>query len=390
MDQNTAQVLFEFGACLVILDAPVGIEFGIDLDTWKTGPLFKGIKMIPPGIHYVHYSVFNSEGQPGMRSGFFHNFQSRQLIAKRWSCENEDLEDMGEQDVQRIQLNIRDLDKNLGAYQMSAYPRWQQLTAHITDRLLGVLPCRGWFSSATGSVYEDEEMDKVHKKLEQQMQSGKLENSKEIKQIIENERQARGLLESKHERDRFGFTRIDIKRSFPKSASAEEIRMYSQDKSWLLMELIKKQWHSEYTALLGEFELAFLVILVGQNFTGLEHWKRLLHLVLGCREALSQVQVVQKLFIPLLGVLMSQLRECPVEFVASVLEQDNFVAEILKLFVLNVYECGCEEAQNLLFPEISRLRKLLATFDWALPDGQQLQEAADLEEGEYAPQIVEL
>ncbi|KAI9476982.1 hypothetical protein LPJ78_004741 [Coemansia sp. RSA 989] len=391
MDQNTARALFELGACLVILNAPVGIEFGIDLDTWKTGPLFKGIKMIPPGIHYVHYSVFNSEGQPGMRSGFFHNFQSQQLIAKQWSSRNEELEDLSEQDVRCIQLNIRDLDGNLGAYQMATYPRWQQLTRHITSRLLDqVLPAHGgWFSSATGSVYEDEEMDRVHRRLEQQIQSGKLEDSQEIRQIIDNEKQTRDRLESAYRQDRFGFTHIDIKRSFPKSASVEEIRRYSQDKSWLLTKLYETQWHS-HARLLGEFELAFLVILVGQNFTGLEHWKRLLHLVLGSCEILSQVQVVRDLFVPLLGVLMGQLHECPVEFVASVLEQDNFVAEILKTFVLNVYECGYQEAQQLLFPEISRLRKLLATFDWTLPDGQQLQEAADLEEGEYAPQIVEL
>ncbi|KAJ2454337.1 hypothetical protein EV183_001583 [Coemansia sp. RSA 2336] len=389
MDQNTARALFELGACLVILDAPVGIEFGIDLDTWKTGPLFKGIKMIPPGIHYVHLSVFNSEGQPGMRSGFFHDFQSRQLIAKRWSCQNEELEDLSEQDTRRIRLNIRDLDRNLGAYQTATYPRWQQLTRHMTSSLLDrVLPARGgWFSSATGSVYEDEEMGKVHKQLEQQIQSGKLEDSQEIRQIIDNEHG--DLLAAAYKQDRFGFTHIDIRRSFPTSASAEQVRRYSQDKSWLLANLHEAQWHS-YARLLGEFELAFLVILVGQNFTGLEHWKRLLHLVLGSREVLSHMQAVRDLFIPLLDVLMSQLRECPAEFVASVLEQDNFVAEILKTFVLNVHECGSGEAQLLLLPEISRLRKLLATFDWTLPDGQQLQEAADLEEGEYAPQIVEL
>ncbi|KAJ2220843.1 hypothetical protein IW143_002075, partial [Coemansia sp. RSA 520] len=78
MDQTTAQALFESGACLVILDTPTGIEFGIDLDTWETGPLFKGLKMIPPGIHYIHYSALNGEKQPGMRSGFFHNFSPRE------------------------------------------------------------------------------------------------------------------------------------------------------------------------------------------------------------------------------------------------------------------------------------------------------------------------
>ncbi len=55
MDQRLANKLFEEGAFLFIHDLPIGTEFGIDLNTWKTGEKFKGVKMIPPGIHFVFY-----------------------------------------------------------------------------------------------------------------------------------------------------------------------------------------------------------------------------------------------------------------------------------------------------------------------------------------------
>lgn len=55
MDQTLAQRLFFEGATLVTLNVPSGTEFGIDLKSWNTADKFKGIKMIPPGFHYIHY-----------------------------------------------------------------------------------------------------------------------------------------------------------------------------------------------------------------------------------------------------------------------------------------------------------------------------------------------
>ena len=55
MPNDQAIWLFETGSILVVLDMPVGSEFGIDCNSWETGHKFKGIKMIPPGFHYIHY-----------------------------------------------------------------------------------------------------------------------------------------------------------------------------------------------------------------------------------------------------------------------------------------------------------------------------------------------
>ena len=55
MDRQQAQKLYEEGAFLVLLDVPQNTEIGIDYNSWQSGPKFMGIKMIPPGIHYVYY-----------------------------------------------------------------------------------------------------------------------------------------------------------------------------------------------------------------------------------------------------------------------------------------------------------------------------------------------
>lgn len=47
--------MFTEGAVLVFLDLPAGSEFGIDYCSWQVGEQFKGVKMIPPGIHFVYY-----------------------------------------------------------------------------------------------------------------------------------------------------------------------------------------------------------------------------------------------------------------------------------------------------------------------------------------------
>jgi len=61
MDQETAQKLFYNAAIMVFLDAPKQLHFGIDYKSWQIGPKFKGVKFIPPGLHFIYYGyVYNN------------------------------------------------------------------------------------------------------------------------------------------------------------------------------------------------------------------------------------------------------------------------------------------------------------------------------------------
>ena len=55
MNQEVSRQLFESGAFFILLDFEAGGEFGIDWNSWTTDDHFKGIKLIPPGVHYIYY-----------------------------------------------------------------------------------------------------------------------------------------------------------------------------------------------------------------------------------------------------------------------------------------------------------------------------------------------
>ena len=59
MDPELAKRLFAEGGVLVLLDVPERTEFGIDYNCWNVGPKFKGVKMIPPGLHFVYYWYYS-------------------------------------------------------------------------------------------------------------------------------------------------------------------------------------------------------------------------------------------------------------------------------------------------------------------------------------------
>ena len=107
MDPEVAKGLFTTGSTLVLLDVPANTEFGIDYHCWRTGPNFRGVKMIPPGVHFVYTSAADASssgtgggeqssvslGSLGMRSGFFHAFKAGEIVAKKWNKENEAVDD---------------------------------------------------------------------------------------------------------------------------------------------------------------------------------------------------------------------------------------------------------------------------------------------------------
>lgn len=57
MDQETASRLIHQYGVILLLDTPLDgtLDLGIDTNIWALGPKFKGIKLIPLGIHYFYF-----------------------------------------------------------------------------------------------------------------------------------------------------------------------------------------------------------------------------------------------------------------------------------------------------------------------------------------------
>ena len=154
MDNETAKLLVSEGGTLLFLDFPIGNEFGIDMNVNKTGEKFRGVKMIPPGLHFVHFSTVNaSHKSVGPRSGFFQVFKKHDFIAKQWDARDEDIstEPIRDEEIDRYRQSLMgDLDKFLAPYPFEQYKQWCGLTDFITESTLNRLnPSNKLISSMT-------------------------------------------------------------------------------------------------------------------------------------------------------------------------------------------------------------------------------------------------
>lgn len=134
MDQATARKLLQEGAFFIFLGLPEGTEFGIDMKSWNTGEKFRGVKMIPPGIHFIFYSPVSKTNDIAPRVGFFHNFKSGEVLVKKWDNKAEDIsaEPVPEVEVVGLKENLMALDGFLGPYPYDIWEKWVKLTADIT------------------------------------------------------------------------------------------------------------------------------------------------------------------------------------------------------------------------------------------------------------------
>ncbi|OMH81548.1 Protein AAR2-like protein [Zancudomyces culisetae] len=367
MDVETATALFEKGGFFVVNNPPAKLEFGIDMNMWETGNKFRGVKLIPPGLHLITYSSINKEGQPGMKNGFFQWFTEGQLSVRKWDAESEKLvidENINSEMLERMKHGLRDLDRNLGAYPYTGagdvYSRWRRLTSYIQPKTVQEnLPERLEFSSATSSSYDAEEYRTAAEKYKKTMKAS-IDNTLDNTSIMNDDSNKGGddieiadIQPTMESEDVFRFNTIDLKRSFPENCTPETRSKYSRDKSWLLCAKLKESYNN------------------------------------GISETLSS-SLGRQLVLPFIDVIQYQLMECPSDFFSDVLTAENFITEVLKMLVLNSNEAQDAEISQDIVKRLDKLRELLKSrFNWELPTYDELLEDEDNDE-EFAPVVVEL
>lgn len=113
--QDVARRLFEDGAILIISGIPLATEFGVDLTAYKVGGKFRGIKMIPPGPHFVYTSAQGPYGDTAHRVGFIHYFKKQEIVIREWDDDKEELRVRtkvdSEVEIARIREHLQELDE---------------------------------------------------------------------------------------------------------------------------------------------------------------------------------------------------------------------------------------------------------------------------------------
>ncbi|XP_063855894.1 protein AAR2 homolog isoform X1 [Scylla paramamosain] len=149
--QDVARHLAQEGATLVMLGMPPGTEFGIDVNFWNVGERFRGVKMIPPGLHFVYFSAVSLQGDTAPRTGFFHFFRPREVVVRHYDPVAEDLkvEEPNVDEVERIRSNLQQMDRFLGPYPLESWRKWISLTQHVEEaELKRMIPLSGRVCSA--------------------------------------------------------------------------------------------------------------------------------------------------------------------------------------------------------------------------------------------------
>ncbi|XP_068237846.1 protein AAR2 homolog [Palaemon carinicauda] len=394
MDPQLALQAFEELGTLVMLGMPVGTEFGIDMNTWNVGEKFKGVKMIPPGLHFIYYSAVSRQGETAPRTGFFHYFNQRELIVRHYDPAAEDLlnTDPDSEEVERIRSNIRDFDRFLGPYPMDSWRKWISLTQYISlEDMKRMIPLSGkissvpelmtqsqWKSSEPANKNETPPLNPEEEGT--QSSSSKVETSgqtqedratasfKSYKSCIPDLKPMPGT--------EIRFSNFPS-RPYPDGATPSEITRCSLDSSYSIGKIVENIGRPE--GLLGELQFAFICFLVGQVWEGWEHWRRLLSALCSAEAFILENH---EIYLKIISVIHFQMQEVPEDFFVDIVENNNFLAEALKMFFANI----SDNTSSLPPAIVTRAQKfkdhLTSKFEWSF--------TMEEDDDEDAPVIVDL
>ncbi|MBA0583347.1 hypothetical protein Gorai_014207, partial [Gossypium raimondii] len=266
--------LVKSGATLLLLDVPQYTLIGIDTQVFSVGPAFKGIKMIPPGVHFVFYSSSTRDGKEfSPITGFFIDAGYSQVVVRMWDQQEERLIKVPEEEEERYRQAVRsfEFDKHLGPYDLSLYADWKRLSNYITKSTIERLEPIGGEITVT---YEHGMLKNTCKSAMERVLDEQLRNSKFSSPA------------EKHPKRGCYYTPIPriIKR---KGIESEQLTSLNLDKASteLLETLLVKDYGGSEESLLGELQFAFIAFLMGQSLEAFMQWKSLVSLLLGCTEA---------------------------------------------------------------------------------------------------------
>jgi A1 cistron-splicing factor AAR2 len=391
-------------SCVLLLHLPSQALGGIDLLSFTTTPRFRGVKNLPPGLHFVFAS---SDSALAVRHGAWFYVSpgvgAPQVFIKRWNPTNEDLvAETSQTEVLRWRANISSIWKDgLTPYRQTVNSGetredddaveesndWGTLTSRINQSLLsricGLNPDHWSLSSASSAAQDLEDIPG-------------LESSNSV---LHPERELQ-------------FLPIDLKRTWRDGATGRERTEAWQDRSWALGELVEKHCkasnvRSREYEILGELQFCFLMVLTLNNNSCLEQWQRLLGLLFTCRTAVKERS---HFYLELLRTLRLQLGHCG-DMEAGMFDMNEHAGGFLKP-LLHKFRKGLDDFDGKwktdIVDEFDELQDFLRQeFGWELEgsflkrgmlqleDGEQVEmdmNGADEDDelGDYAPTIVEL
>jgi len=260
--------------------------------------------------------------------GFFHKFEPNEIVYKKWDFQQECVSDFvpNNDEMERLRINLCNIDKNLGAYPYSTYKEWISLSSYINPKIIKRLAPKAHH----GMITSQKDLITQEQIVEQKMgdPSGlSIVNKKNPNRIRFSDADGLPLMYNKDDRA------IKFSEVLQISLAETNIKKAGVGSTDRLLKLLSSV--GEYRDLLGEFQYAFVVFLIGQVYEGFEQWKRLMHLICSCCKAIKSNK---SLYNDLLMVLHFQLKMVPDDFFQDVLSNDNFIHATLILLFCNIQD----------------------------------------------------
>ncbi|KAG1676959.1 hypothetical protein FOA52_014835 [Chlamydomonas sp. UWO 241] len=341
MQDDTARNMATQGGAVLMLGVPPGAVVGVDHQAFATGAMFKGVKMLPPGPHFLSCAATSLESPGGLAppTGFFLTLAQRQVVVKVWDAETEMLRDMDDADeAARYADGVRrfEFDAHLAPYDLASHRAWASLSSHVTEGVIAALsPVGGCISI----MAEGEDPGLLHPKtaaeaaLVKSLAEGKARLAERLQRMglatatpgeegsvaaAEGAGSGTGKVPSEGpvsggaartadgagSSGRCFYTRLPrlIK---AKGMSPAQLTAANMDKSAQLLGVARDRHGGALEPLLGELQFAFIAFVYGQSLDGFSQWKSLLTALLSCQHAVLHSH--QAVFAALMRALRSQL-----------------------------------------------------------------------------------
>ncbi|PKU78873.1 hypothetical protein MA16_Dca000216 [Dendrobium catenatum] len=245
---------------------------------FSVGPNFKGIKMLPPGPHFVYYCSSNNSNHLSLFSVSLFSIDATpifQFFLTAFSIE-EQLIKVSEDEECRYSEMVKQMefDQHLGPYPLDHYGNWKHLSCYISESTISrIEPIGAEISIVHESVLFD--------------QGKKSEMEKRWLVQLKNSSFSECSLEKSVKRRCFYTTIPKIVKS--KNITGEELTALNLDKTKLLENILMTNFGGEEDLLLGELQFSFIAFMMGQSLEAFMQWKDLVSLLFSCTEAFIRV-----------------------------------------------------------------------------------------------------
>lgn len=371
IDPEKAKYLYENHCAILILeDLPPGSEFGIDMVVYRTGEKFKGVKLIPPGVHLVYASSVDKNNQQtlGPRCGFFHEFKEREILVKKWSVMDEDFDDSFEPDedyLTRYSDNLRELDRFLGPYDFKTYVDYKNITSMLTPEIVrALMPDCQKLRSVPYLTRQQSDTDR------RRIPRASLNPPKPSEDTIVPDLKPDPATV-------IHFTRIPSDHlNTDQDILENQITQYNLDTTIKLGHCFP---HLESrNRLLAEFQFAFITFLLCHIYECFEHWKSILGLI--CLVDSGIPKLPCDFFLNFIDILTCQVKQIPGDLFEDIVDSNNLIRNHIDIFLQNIDSHG-HSVNNDFKRKASDLKQLLEQrFGWQF----------GLQDDEDQPVVVEL